>query len=239
MAYRNSTLFLLSPAPADDDQKKKVASFYPTGRQTLLKNNLRHDSGIDLPTPEDIEIPPGGAAVDVNLQVRAVCLRLHDSFIWGSAPDADLNKKPVKLPWGYRLAARSSISKTPLMLANGEGIIDLGYRGSLIAKVRNLSNAQYTITAGTALFQLVSADLAPPEFEILTPDDPRTEKYFSKGVTLRHTGAFGSTGAAGGSGRSGISRGDGAVVVDDRPSDGSVVVRGDDADNVHGGDAVV
>jgi dUTP pyrophosphatase len=196
MAYCNATLFLLSPAPGGPEEK--VAGLYPAGRQTLARHNTRLDSGVDLPAPEDVVVGPG-EVVKVNLGVRAVCLRLHDppQYVWGAPPGAVLSMDPVGLPWAYRLVPRSSISKTPLMLANSEGIIDLGYRGPLIAAVRNVSSEAYVIKAGAALFQLVSADLAPPEYEVLAADDPRTAEYFGAGATERGAGGFGSTGAAG------------------------------------------
>lgn len=189
---RNAPLFLLSPAPAGGrGQEKKVAGLYPAGLQTLSEHNVRLDSGIDLIAPSNIVVP-AKAVVKVDHQVRAVCLRRFHGP--PAAPGA------VRTPWAYSLLSRSSISKTPLILANSVGIIDQGYRGPLIAAVYNWSDEDYTIEAGTALFQLVSADLAPPEYEVLPPDDPRTEEYFGKDATLRGAGGFGSTGAAGSAG---------------------------------------
>ena len=130
--------------------------------------------------------------------------RPSSGFAWGAPPGAVVSIDPVGMPWAYRLAPRSSISKTPLMLANSEGIIDLGYRGPLIAAVRNVSGEAYTIEAGAALFQLVSADLAPSEYEVLSPDDPRTAEYFGAGATERGAGGFGSTGAAGSASSGGV-----------------------------------
>ncbi len=171
--------FLL--APVNDD----TAKLYPQGLQRLSGSLC--NSGIDLPTPQDTVIVPG-TVVRVNLGVRAVCLR----------PAPSNNDQVV--PWAYRLASRSSISKTPLFLVNGEGIIDVGYRGPLIASVRNLGTSPYKISAGHALFQLVAADLAPPEYEVLAATDPRHEYYFGATATTRGAG-FGSTGAAGSAGR--------------------------------------
>ena len=39
--------------------------------------------------------------------------------------------------FGYMLVPRSSISKTPLRLANSIGIIDKSYRGKVMVKVDN------------------------------------------------------------------------------------------------------
>jgi dUTP pyrophosphatase len=172
--------FLLAPA------ENGTAKLYPRGLQGLSGGQC--NSGVDLPTPQDTVIFPG-TVVWVNLGVRAVCLR-----------PAPLNNDQV-VPWAYRLVPRSSISKTPLIMVNGEGIIDVGYRGPLIAPVRNLDTAPYTIPAGHALFQLVAVDLTPPEYEVLADTDPRYNQYFGATATTRGTGGFGSTGAAGSAGR--------------------------------------
>jgi len=49
---------------------------------------------------------------------------------------------------------RSSLSKTPLMLANHTGIIDSGYRGSLIAAFRLPNQNQYVGEQNTRLVTL-------------------------------------------------------------------------------------
>lgn len=87
----------------------------------------------------------------------------------------------------YLLVPRSSISKTPLIMANSIGIIDAGYRGNIIAAVYNTSSEQYPyiIKAGTRLFQIVSPALKPFDVKIVR----------SLSETLRGSGGFGSTGA--------------------------------------------
>lgn len=194
--YRNTTRFLLAPAPEGDATYDSVAALYPAGPQTLFGANRRLDSGIDLPTPRDVVVPPGEVVL-VNLQVRAVNLHLHDPPQFGEKPGQVLSVEPFPLPWAYRLVPRSSISKTPLMMANSEGIIDIGYRGPLKAAVRNMGSEPYTIPAGTALFQIVDPFLSPPEYEVLRETDPRVEHFFGAGATERGAGGFGSTGAAG------------------------------------------
>jgi dUTP pyrophosphatase len=68
---------------------------------------------------------------------------------------------------GYDLRARSSISNTPLILANSIGTIDYAYRGQLMAAVHNLSPDEYIVKAGTKLFQICSPTLEPIEFSIV------------------------------------------------------------------------
>ena len=56
----------------------------------------------------------------------------------------------------YFLMPRSSISKTPLRLANSIGLIDGGYRGELMAMCDNIKQEAYTVENGQRLFQIVA-----------------------------------------------------------------------------------
>ncbi len=87
---------------------------------------------------------------------------------------------------GYYLYPRSSMSKTPLMLANHVGIIDSGYRGNMIAALRSLSKEEYVLEEGTRLFQIVSPTMCPV-YVVLVPESELT-------TTERGAGGFGSTG---------------------------------------------
>jgi dUTP pyrophosphatase len=84
----------------------------------------------------------------------------------------------------YLLIPRSSISKTPLRMANSIGLIDGGYRGELIAMCDNIKDAPYTVHRGDRLFQLVALDGSPVSYEL------REELS----DTTRGGGGFGSTG---------------------------------------------
>ena len=86
---------------------------------------------------------------------------------------------------GYFLFPRSSISKTPLRMANSIGLIDEGYRGEIMAVCDNIKNYEFSISKGDRLFQLVSADLSSIEFKIVDELSDST----------RGEGGFGSTGA--------------------------------------------
>jgi dUTP pyrophosphatase len=85
---------------------------------------------------------------------------------------------------GILLFPRSSISKTPLRLANSIGLIDPCYRGNIIAAITNTSNTDYTVTKGTRLVQLVMQHLYPFNINWLDALDE----------TERGAGGFGSTG---------------------------------------------
>ena len=84
----------------------------------------------------------------------------------------------------YFLLPRSSISKTPLRLANSIGLIDGGYRGEIMAPCDNIKDFEYKVKKGQRLFQLVAADCSPIRYEIV---DELSE-------TSRGDGGFGSTG---------------------------------------------
>ena len=84
----------------------------------------------------------------------------------------------------YFLFPRSSISKTPLRMANSIGLIDGGYRGEIMAVCDNIKDFEFKISKGDRLFQLVSADLSPISFKIVN----------DLSETDRGTGGFGSTG---------------------------------------------
>ena len=117
------------------------------------------NSGFDLFIPNDI-ICTGGSVTFLNHGVKC---RMRDNS-------------------GYYLYARSSISKTPLMMANSTGIIDSGYRGDIIGAVRNFSE-DYVVEKNTRLFQICHASLKPFSVSIVSELDE----------TTRGEGGFGST----------------------------------------------
>ena len=84
----------------------------------------------------------------------------------------------------YFLFPRSSISKTPLRMANSIGLIDAGYRGEIMAVCDNIKDFEFKINKGDRLFQLVSADLSAINFKIVN----------NLSETDRGIGGFGSTG---------------------------------------------
>ena len=87
----------------------------------------------------------------------------------------------------FFMLPRSSISKTPLRLANSVGLIDAGYRGTLLAAVD--SRDDYVVADHTRLFQIASPDLLPFDEIWVVPEIPG-------GPTLRGAGGFGSTGSS-------------------------------------------
>jgi len=119
------------------------------------------DAGLDLYVLEDITIEPG----------ETLLIKL------GVACEPDNGK-------AYFLIPRSSISKTPLRLANSIGLIDGGYRGELMAMCDNIKSEPYTAEKGQRLFQIVACDCSPITYELVN----------ELSETTRGSGGFGSTG---------------------------------------------
>ena len=82
--------------------------------------------------------------------------------------------------------ARSSISKTPLRLANNQGIIDAGYRGSLIGMFDALQ--RHSEETYARLLQICAPGLVPIYVEIVDSLEELGPN------TSRGEGGFGSTG---------------------------------------------
>ena len=68
-------------------------------------------------------------------------------------------------------------------MANSVGIIDAGYRGNIMAKIRNMSLTNKTINEKDKLFQICSPDLKPIKIELVS----------ELSETSRGDGGFGST----------------------------------------------
>ena len=126
------------------------------------------DSGLDLFFTESININPHETKL-ISLGIKC------EAFL-------DKNKEQSI---SYYLYPRSSISKTPLRMANSVGIIDAGYRGTIMVAVDNISDNSYKIERGQRLFQICSPTLEPVSFELTD----------SLSETSRGVGGFGSTNA--------------------------------------------
>lgn len=126
----------------------------------------RGDAGLDLYCPGNLEVPPG-ETVKIDLKVQCEGLSDNDSH-----------------NVCYYLYPRSSISKTPLRLANSVGIIDAGYRGNIMAVVDNTSSETYNIQKGDRLFQICGRFLEPIHLTLVE----------ELADSERGNGGFGSTG---------------------------------------------
>ena len=148
----------------DDELRKLYNASIETFNEKL--GSPHRDSGFDLYTPQGM-IVMGGETLSLDTNVS--CAVYDDN---GS-------------PQPYYMYPRSSISKTPLRLANSVGIIDSGYRGHLIGKLDNIRSEAYAVTKHARLLQICSHNLLPFKSVTLVESLDKTE---------RGSGGFGSTG---------------------------------------------
>jgi len=153
--------------------------------------NVYYNSGFDLlnPVTQTIEKKKDGSATLYDLQVKGEMIHCK-LFLQNDTKNPVAGMSSCS---PYFLFPRSSISKTPLMLANHTGIIDAGYRGFLKSAIRPLTDgdAGYTIEKHTRLFQICHPSLCPL-YVVMVAEEQLTP-------TDRGEGGFGSTGGTGGS----------------------------------------
>lgn len=142
-------------------------------KEMYVNHSTYHDSdsGLDLFIVNDEIIPAG----ETRLIDLGISCQLRE--------DSDKYELKVKY-FSYNMYSRSSISKTPLRLANGVGLCDAGYLGPLKAALHNTGTSDYTVKKGERYVQLARPDLGEVSFE-LVEDFGRT--------TSRNQGGFGST----------------------------------------------
>lgn len=156
----------------DCPNREDVVKYYAEKSTTV---GYAGDSGFDLICPDNIRCTTD--------QVNTIKLGIECEMISTQTGENV----------SYMLFPRSSISNTPLSLANSIGLIDAGYRGELMAKVRcnvdrnhkeTVTDSSYVAKKSERLFQLVAFDgktIRPQIADSLSQTD-------------RGAGGFGSTG---------------------------------------------
>lgn len=153
--------------------------------KVFTQNEPFFDSGFDLFYPmKDGYICCGanGSVNKIDFQVKCSATMIHNS-INGVGGAIGINE----FVSGFMLFPRSSLSKTPLRLANSVGVIDSGYRGNIIGMF-DCNSETYTISFMDRLLQICSPNMAPIYVVMV-------EKEEELGInTSRGEGGFGSTG---------------------------------------------
>lgn len=163
---------------------------------TLSKSSgYKGDSGIDLIFPTDVQVNVDTVKkIGLGIQCEMVQVNTTKQTVYNKEDNIVGVNHIVSGPdesKGYMLAPRSSISSTPLSMANSIGIIDAGYRGEIIVPVRchrDCNHPQtsdgclgyYTVKANQKLFQIVAFDGKPIRIEIVDKlsDSERGDKGF-------------------------------------------------------------
>jgi dUTP pyrophosphatase len=145
-----------------------------------MKTEYYHNAGFDLFIPKEILFEKEITSKFIDLEIKTEMLYYENSSFKNC---------------GYNMHPRSSISKTPLMLANHTGIVDSGYRGSLIGAFRwlkptsDISSTTYNLEKHTRLLQICHPSLCRIVVCLVEETELST--------TERGEGGFGSTGVIG------------------------------------------
>jgi dUTP pyrophosphatase len=151
--------------------KEKYAEAVKKHNKKLVESQGYFDAGFDLLAPSDFDFKAGELAV-IDFKVKVSSKVASTTHIWNT---------------GFFMYPRSSISGTPLRLANSVGVIDSGYRGNLIGKF-DCHGRDYHVTQFERLVQIVAPSMGPIYIEIVENVDDLGDK------TERGDGGFGSTG---------------------------------------------
>lgn len=117
------------------------------------------DAGLDLYATETKVVPARGSAV----------------FATGVH---------IELPKGTAGMVKSKSGLNVKHDLTSEGVVDVGYVGSICVKLYNHGDKDYTVSRGDKISQLVIVPILTPTLELVD----------SLGETERGTGGFGSTG---------------------------------------------
>jgi dUTP pyrophosphatase len=170
-------LHLLKIFVNDDKLKPIYKQHIDHHNRRILDQGALGDSGFDLLVP-DMVLPDHPPTVFYfSNQTHFLDHRVHCSMT-SYHDDA---------PTGFYLYPRSSISKTPLSLANSVGIIDAGYRGPMIAAMHCHVDHSYQLDRDR-LVQICHPDLRPVYIVLVDKMEDLSKS------TVRGSGGFGSTG---------------------------------------------
>ena len=179
MASFTNTLFnrtdkymLLKLFVADNDIRLLYKTNVAAHNDKILNSHF-YDAGFDIFTPMPYSCAQG-IVTKINFQVKCAAQMVCESG--------------KQYPIGFYMYPRSSLSKTPLRLANSVGIIDSGYRGDLIgAFYCRTHSSQYVVLKQDKLVQICAPGLVPVIVELV-------DSLEQLGETARGEGGFGSTG---------------------------------------------
>ena len=162
-----------------------------THNQKIMQDPHFFDAGFDLFLPQNMHFYiPGRMESNVNkVDFKTKCSAKICILDRDDATNKEYNT-------GFYTHPRSSLSKTPLRLANSTGIIDAGYRGNLIGmfdcifsnEAAGMINSDFCAAKSTRLLQICAPSLMPIFVEIVDSVEALGPS------TSRGAGGFGSTG---------------------------------------------
>lgn len=147
--------------------------------EKVVSNKYHVDAGFDLFAPMSIR----------SYESSNFLLKIDFNISCSAEMHCDTGKS---FNTGYYMYPRSSLSKTPLRLANSTGIIDAGYRGHIIGMFdvidRDSVSHEGLVKIHDRLVQICAPSLVPILVEVVDFKEDLGEE------TERGNGGFGSTG---------------------------------------------
>ena len=168
---------ILKVAVSDNTLKTEYESKAGAHNKKFM-SSLFMDSGFDV-------MVPNKQVFTQNVDSKFIDMNIKAEMLYCDVERDIVTNSP------FVIHPRSSISKTPLMLANHTGIIDSGYRGSIIGAFRWLLPSEshatnYVVEQYTRLLQICHPTLCP--IFVVFVDESQLSS------TERGAGGFGSTG---------------------------------------------
>jgi dUTPase len=179
----------------DDKLKQLYIDSALAHNNKLMKDPFFYDAGFDLFTPNGTTSFPYDyskiSKVDFNVKC---CAKIYDiqnnnHIIINHDLELDSSRRLLNMHFTpFYTYARSSISKTSFRLANNQGIIDAGYRGSIIGMFDRIDDTDHRIEPYTRMLQICAPNLIPIYVDVV-------ETFHDLGPsTTRGESGFGSTG---------------------------------------------
>jgi dUTP pyrophosphatase len=159
ITFQNIT-YQLNIMICDENEQENLTNFY-----SKFNYHYDGDSGIDLYNNKLLIDSFAVGTLNFNIKCEMINLETNEYQ-------------------SYYLVPRSSIAKTSFQLANSIGIIDAGYRGNLMAKVRNFNSKSEEYFPEGSYFQIISPDLKPIKIKIVTQlnESKRTTGFGSTNI---------------------------------------------------------
>jgi hypothetical protein len=176
-----------------DSKSENLKTCYLSAAQkhnnSLIEEPHFFNSGFDLFLPEAHQFSKSTGVNKVSFGVKCsaeiCCIGVSNSVSGEEEESYSANFDSYYT--GYYMYPRSSLSKTPLRLANSTGIIDAGYRGPLIGMFDCLVD-NYEAEHHTRLLQICAPNLVPIFVNVINTVQELGPE------TSRGEGGFGSTG---------------------------------------------
>jgi len=169
-----------------DELKNTYITSAVNHNQKIMADPHFFDAGFDLFLPNNTVFDSENVN-KIDFKVKC-CAQIHHLSMNNDVASSNYRSYFS----GFYVHPSSSLSKTPLRLANATGIIDAGYRGNLIGMLdcnnREDDNNNYTLGQFTRLLQICGPSLMPIYVEVVDSIEDLGPS------TSRGGGGIGSTG---------------------------------------------